>query len=530
MNRSRHKPVLAGWSLPIVGIVLWVPIAIAAPLNPSELVALHQLATLAAAMGTYINPPPAVDPLPDATHPAAGVVGDNLGSGGGTRQYCSGSLLESNILASSSFALTAGHCVGIPAGVPAVGDVNGRFWVSGPTGALQSSDRVRRHPDYGFPSNDIALMRLTTSVAGVTPYSLRRTAVSAGDPFTSVGFGHTGYNGVTNTGFPTKREAAFTLGALGAGGPAGPNDYSFATGAAPLRHLCQGDSGGPSLFGGVIGGVHSYVASPICDGNNTSNGDANVTQPFLYNWIDSYSRRANFWDNIHIYRTPAGAAAPPSPVPLPPGWMEILPADSLEPGVGGYGRGLTGYPPAAGAPLGWETGGSAPHPTLMSPGAPAGMVNGAGSNNRYRYFNAIGVDNAGAAELFVGGAGSVSGLGVVMLTGEADYISKYFGTAPSSTVAYQICAYVEQRWNSLSIGADVGLLNDVALSVSWGGLSYATPAGALAVDTWRWRNVCIPVAADTTPPIVFKLLTVPEPASALLLLCGLSFLGRRTRC
>jgi len=100
----------------------------------------------------------------------------------------------------------------------------------------------------------------------------------------------------------------------------------------------------------------------------------------------------------------------------------------------------------------------------------------------------------------------------------------------SATTWAQICAYVQQRWNSLTIGADVGIRDPLAPPPgTWGGLSYATATGPDTIDDdWRWRSICfsVPPVPGAGPSdilsdiILVKLLTVPEPATVLLLMAG----------
>ncbi len=233
--------------------------------------------------------------IADAVHPAVGIVRDSTNG-----DNCSGSLIESPILPSHSFVLTAGHCVTNGGAIFANGNMG--FRVSGSSDITpETSDRIRRHSKYNTDAdlaNDLGLFRLTKKVATV-PLTLRRNAVNAGNAFEEVGFG--------DPGFPNKREASFTVNNLiGA-----PNNRIRAltdgngTNANPTRHSCGGDSGGPYLFGDEIGGVHSDGKDAggnagVCDGSQTQQLAANVPLPFLHNWIDSYTQKAIFWDNLNV--------------------------------------------------------------------------------------------------------------------------------------------------------------------------------------------------------------------------------------
>lgn len=456
--------------------------------------------------GLFINPAPGVDPLPNTTHPAVGIVGDNLGAGGAFQSYCSGSLIASNIVPARSWVLTAGHCVVSTGTTPTLMDNQGRFQVSGPGGAIEPSDRVRAHTNYVFPPGDLGMFRLTTAVSGVTPLTLRRSALAAGAAFTAVGFGNTGFMAGMNTGFGTKREATFTIAAVGTSGPAGNNNYTFNNGAAPNRQLCQGDSGGPSLFTQALGGVHSFVTNPgagggfsPCDGLNTSNGDADVTQPFHYNWIDSYSRQSVFWDQLELAWFPAPAFTP-----------VVLELDTFE--TAAANRGLDVLSP------GWVPGTATMHPML-------GLIApDAGPPLRYRYMNAIGTDNAGMDELYTD---STSSQGLVQLNGQAQIIERTFMVPPTPMlVPTNICVRVQQRWNSQGLGIDVGMLVPNSGSLTWGGLVYSVPGD---LDTWMTRGVCNTLPPSPVPQtVVVKLLQVPEP-EGLLILGALSALLKRRR-
>lgn len=504
MNTSKSKPIVIVLMPLVVVILVWG----------------------SSAMAIYINPAPAIDPLPNSTHPAVGIVGDDSGPGGTFLPFCSGSLIDSNIQLALqpavSFVLTAGHCVENDGAPPLdlIGNDSGRFRVGGPGGPFHNSDRVRRHPDYALPVNavvndDVSLMRLSGQVGNVAPLRLRRIAAAAGDEFTAVGFGSTGYaGGTTNTGFPTKREAAFSVGTVNAAGPGNSNDYSFANGAAPLRHLCQGDSGGPSLFAGLIQGVHSYVTNPgavpgfsPCDGNNTSNVDANVSQPFLSNWIDSYTQKAIFWDNLRIDgvvkdRFEAGAGTTGT--------------DCAGSAAGtGYDRGLTGCAD------GWVY-------DQNQPNIPGANNMPPLDNAGWRFINAIGKDNLGNAELYcaagANGAcasvleGGVSSQGEIMRFDASSVIKKTFDVSTAGTL---VSIGISERWNSLGLGSAMGVQFGNG-AINWGTFATSTQAN---LDLWISETRLLPRGGETMMTVY--LLNTPEPASLGLIAIG--FLAIRPR-
>ncbi len=476
-----------------------------------------------AAQASYIQPPlaGANNNIPDGTHPAVGLVGGRRmppDMATPLRFHCSGSLIESNIKPAKSWVLTAGHCVEsvLPAAPPAPPNTfrdlrnnEGRFQFGGPTGGVQPSDRVRYHTDYNFPGMDVGLMRLGGPRSGIAPLPIRRTALAMGDPFTAIGFGNTGYNVATgqNFGFQTKRQGDYSVANVFADGEFGANNFDFANGAAPLRHLCQGDSGGPSLFAGRIGGVHSFVQNPgagggfsPCDGNNTNNGDANVTVPFMYNWIDSYTQKAIFWDELRIN---AGAAQ-----------------DDFEPSAMGYDFGENGFRE------GWGLV-NVPHPML-------GQIDS--NPGDWRYFNAIGIDNDHATnELYLDG---FSSQGEILINDRPSVITKTFTiNIPVDPNFAQLCQNlyqmqncgsinvdVNRRWNSRQLGEDVGV-GIAGGPIQWAGLLYSNVAGG--IDAWEFRQVNQVVPAGMQDVNVY-LANVPEPGTLGMVLVGAAvLLGRR---
>ena len=149
--------------------------------------------------------------------------------------------------------LTAAHCVTTKTPpYTLLQPVN--FYVGGFYGGTKySAVAVAVHPNYaGGNKSDVAVVRLSKDVVGVTPKQIASTAPSVGENVILIGYGKTGENSGT---FGTKRRANNSIGLVesqiyrlyGAGGTTG--------------NVCDGDSGGPTFTsrGGqeVLIGVHS---------------------------------------------------------------------------------------------------------------------------------------------------------------------------------------------------------------------------------------------------------------------------------
>jgi hypothetical protein len=496
----------------------------------------------APAAGIYIDPFPngsgLAQNIPDTARPAAGIVLSLTGA------ECSGALIHSSIVPARSFALSAGHCGQIRDALghltgPA-GDDDMSFFPGGLSGAPRSSDRLRTHPGNpwggGLLGPDLMLMRLPAGTG--PPLNLQRTPAAYGVDARLVGFGLTEPGG---GGFGTKREAQFEIGEFTATGDGEANlgviylPTGSGTDADPYRRSCARDSGGPYILesNGRMVGVHSATVGAVppgaCNATGVEQVFTNVATAYVYNWIDSYTHRANFWDDLRVYSLPPGTEPPATPPESLPGEWTLEFSHGFESGEGGYGRGLIGYP---GPPGSWETHIS-PHPTLTSPGLEPNHVNGSENGTRFRYFNAIGVANDGGPELFVEGA---SALGVVWTPeseGFADTIDRYFGLVGPFDNGTQVCTYVRQRWNSLGMGADLAMRHPYPSEgyngMVWEGLSWAAESGDTAVDEWRWRHVCVTLDFIIAPgepgrhylDVAIHLLTVPDPATGVLLITGI---------
>jgi hypothetical protein len=474
------------------------------------------------AAAIYINPTPNASAsnlagtLTNAQAPQVGVVGDRLGPGGAIREFCSGTVIRSSVIPARDWVLTAGHCVGDGAVTP---DDRGLFRATGPGGPLYFTDMMRRHPSYVSESfgaglhNDVGLMRLVGST-GVEGVVLRRAPLFENNSVLAIGVGaisNTGALPITrfnDTGFGvSKRFASFNVSAVVPGNATfGANSYQYlragnATPSNPTRQICGGDSGGPSLFLAQIIGVHSYglpgATNNACFGSiGGPMGDANTTLPFLHNWIDSFTQQALFWDAFSVDG-------------------EII--DSFEPTGGmtadwGGHAGYEGTHPVeytlgeTGLAAQWEvtTADAVEHPKL-------GLIDS--DLKGWRHFNAIGVDNDGGGELWTDG---MSSQGQIWLGGGPSVIARDFVVEGGRIV--------DQRWNSLRLGADFGVgLPDG--SIVWSGLTSSTLGD---LDTWMRRTLTLDLTGyPGEQTLTAYLLTAPEPGTLALLALGLATLRKR---
>lgn len=463
----------------------------------------------------------------DATdpYPAVGAVTDATNDG-----ICTGTLITTTVRKTAAqimpdpWVLTAGHCL---PGLDAPGNDNKMglrprgYYVNSdrapgtepplPFGTSRQnlgrviSDKVRAHPKYTFVGGsefDQGLFRLNPAnntelgliVAGGT-MGIRREPAGANKPadgvnaenFIQVGVGDSNVidnwagNAAGNVAYGDKRWIAgkVTTTAVPPVGPATIStrfDYAEpgnGTNANPTRHSCPGDSGGPYLFGGLIGGTHKSGADGGC--NNGGGGAArytatNVTLPLFHNWIDSYTQKAIFWDNVRI-----GGAV-----------VENFLTDANSDGLDDD----------------WQ----------LANNIPANIMNhtvftqGIAASSGWNYIEAI------AGELQTD-ANRAQGEWLTA-NGALSIIKRTF------TVGAAAMLQLDQRWNSLGVADDVGWQLDNQ-PINWLGFAVSNE---LNLDQYFPRAANIPAGQVT----VYLLNAAPEPASLLsLLLGGLVLVHRR---
>jgi hypothetical protein len=216
----------------------------------------------------------------------------NAGYFGG---FCSSTLIDAN------WVLTAAHCIDgaeeqarelgfslNPRNVNFVIAPNSNPTVSygRPANAeLYQADAIFVHPNYDaraqLQSDDIALIRLRTSVSGVAPIPIFRGDLTAntGDNLTYVGFGTSNPNSNSANASGIKRRTSLPIYAVGSASYVSEHNDTG---------ICFGDSGGPGLLmqGSTqyVAGVNSTVSgeSPTClMASNQVRVDAYQT------WIDA---------------------------------------------------------------------------------------------------------------------------------------------------------------------------------------------------------------------------------------------------
>lgn len=267
---------------------------------------------------------------------------------------CGGTLVGSDLV------VTAAHCVVGSSGRPFSPSQVRIGWSSTTTRptATYAVTQVIPHPDYDTVTyaNDIALLRLTTPVAGATPMRVTtaagsRTALAPGRAVRSAGYGLTASNGTPSgralvadlVAVPDdvcgSENLAYRIGSVdfyGFGSAVDTSTAVCAIGVVPAQTLiidtCQGDSGGP-LFAGS--GSTARLVGVVSVGDGCAGFD-DRGQPLDTKTPGVYTRIAPYLDWLAGLGvdTADTALAPPSITGIAPALTSIsvtITAGSSEP-------------------------------------------------------------------------------------------------------------------------------------------------------------------------------------------------------
>lgn len=199
--------------------------------------------------------------------------------------WCSGTMIGCDTF------LTAAHCVCDFTG-PQCQNQNapdpGNYFVFLQHSGTHSVESITVHPGFNFPVADVAIVKLSTPVNGISPTPINTTQDPAqGTPGTIAGFGRSGGN---NFDYGLKRYGDIETAAcpLGVSGTTSVCWQFAAPVGAPGTdsNTCNADSGGPLFIdfgeGDVVAGITSGGQSFSCEPLDRSY-DANVW--FFRDWI-----------------------------------------------------------------------------------------------------------------------------------------------------------------------------------------------------------------------------------------------------
>ena len=216
-----------------------------------------------------------------ARHPSAGalLVGDDPNT---AVSWCSGVLIGCRTF------LTAAHCVcqgdGQSCQEPNAPSPRSRIVYLQHAGFFRVASIVV-HPDYRFPSADVAVLRLMTPVTAIAPTPLAADAPPPGTVATIVGFGRS--NGEAND-FGLKRAGDVTTSAC-SGGLSDDDEVCWSydgTGA----DSCDGDSGGPLLVplatGTAVAGLTSGGSNGCTPGDLAFDSNVATYRPWIASVAD----------------------------------------------------------------------------------------------------------------------------------------------------------------------------------------------------------------------------------------------------
>lgn len=238
--------------------------------------------------------------VPEANFPTVGQVGDT------SSLFCTGTLIAPDCV------LTAGHCHVDDGGSLLTAHTDGRFLLGGVT---YETTQIIVHPTYvGFQAEqedqfDMIIMKLSTSVTGVTPTPLYRQAPTVGQTLTLAGFGEqgTGLGGRDGT-FPTNGTINFGTTPIDA-----VTDtfikWNFEANFPAESNTAPGDSGGPSF---ITVDTTLYIAGVTSGGreDNAGFGDVsfNPRVDKVVDWIDMNCGTSGSGNSAPLFTSAASAS------------------------------------------------------------------------------------------------------------------------------------------------------------------------------------------------------------------------------
>ncbi|MDJ0729135.1 MAG: trypsin-like serine protease [Crocosphaera sp.] len=211
----------------------------------------------------------------------------------GQGEFCTGTHLENNLLPQISFVLTAAHCNGTSL----------RFQPGGDSATAINSMRAIPHPNFNFPDqggliedDDLMLFKIPHQASLATSRIRRGTGLAIGGTYELVGLGNP-----PNAGDIQKRTGSFTIDVLS------PKSLKAQANQPPPANspvTKGGDSGGPYYAPSIVNGGNAIAAiHDSGDGINRSTSTVLLNaEPLLRyrDWIDSYTQRSIFWDNLRL--------------------------------------------------------------------------------------------------------------------------------------------------------------------------------------------------------------------------------------